>query len=81
MVVNTARVFGTGSTLYNAAHPFLVQSLLSGYSPAELMQCLCELTHEAREIVHTDTANADLSRDAKLLRWVELVSSFGDHPC
>jgi hypothetical protein len=60
--------------------PFL-QSLLSGYSPAELMQCLCELTHEAKEIVLTDTENVDLSRDAKLLRWVELLLSAGDHPC
>ena len=50
-------------------HPLpFKQSLLSGYSPAELIQCLCELTHETREIVQVDTDNIDLNRDAKLLR-------------
>ena len=41
------------------------------------MQCLCELTHEAREVVQADTEDVDLSRDAKLLRWVELLLSAG----
>ena len=56
------------NTCCSFLHHSFVQFLLSGYSPAELIQCLCELTLEARELIHIDTANVDLSRDAKLLR-------------
>ena len=54
-----------------------LQSLLSTYSPLELMQCLCELTVEATEDIHTITADVNLNRDAKLLRWVELTRWMG----
>ena len=53
----------------------VLQSLLSGYPPARLLSCLCEVAGEGTDSLHSATASLNLASDVAQLRYMLLRHS------